>query len=177
MGKSIHSFELKNGARIPSVGLGTWRAALSVVDDAVTTAVKVGWRLKIEVLKNPILKMIAEKLGKSPAQVALWWGLQMGHSVLPKSINKARIIENIGIFYWSIPKDLFSKLSEIEQESDKERLVTGTTFVHGTYGASRTLDELWDGEMREDFRCKKSGFSILATCLSHYSIFKCLASS
>jgi diketogulonate reductase-like aldo/keto reductase len=43
MGKSIHSFELKNGARIPSVGLGTWRAALSVVDDAVTTAVKVGW--------------------------------------------------------------------------------------------------------------------------------------
>jgi diketogulonate reductase-like aldo/keto reductase len=76
-------------------------------------------RLKIEVLKNPILKMIAEKLGKSPAQVALWWGLQMGHSVLPKSINKARIIENIGIFYWSIPKDLFSKLSEIEQESDK----------------------------------------------------------
>jgi hypothetical protein len=29
----------------------------------------------------------------------------------------------------------------------KERLVTGTTFVHGTYGASRTLDELWDGEM------------------------------
>lgn len=60
--------------------------------------------------------MIAEKLGKSPAQVALRWGLQMGHSVLPKSINK-------------------------------ERLVTGTTLVHGTYGAYRTLDELWDGEM------------------------------
>jgi diketogulonate reductase-like aldo/keto reductase len=43
----------------------------------------------------------------------------MGHSVLPKSINKARIIENIDTFYWSIPEDLFSKLSEIEQESDK----------------------------------------------------------
>lgn len=87
--------------------------------------------------------MIAEKLGKSPAQVALRWGLQMGHSVLPKSINEARIIENIDIFDWSIPEDLFSKLSEIEQE----RLVTGTTFVHGTYGAYRTLGGLWDGEM------------------------------
>jgi diketogulonate reductase-like aldo/keto reductase len=43
MGKSIHSFELKNGARIPSVGLGTWRAAPGVVGDVVTTAVKVGW--------------------------------------------------------------------------------------------------------------------------------------
>jgi hypothetical protein len=29
----------------------------------------------------------------------------------------------------------------------QERLVTGTTLVHGTYGAYRTLDELWDGEM------------------------------
>jgi diketogulonate reductase-like aldo/keto reductase len=43
----------------------------------------------------------------------------MGHSVLPKSINKARIIENIDIFYWSIPEGLFSKLSEIEQASDR----------------------------------------------------------
>ncbi|KAG6777653.1 hypothetical protein POTOM_017479 [Populus tomentosa] len=48
---------------------------------------------------------------KSRAQVALRWGLQMGSSVLPKSINK-------------------------------ERLVTRTTFVHGTYGAYMTLDEL-----------------------------------
>jgi len=43
MGKSIHSFELKNGARIPSVGLGTWRAAPGVIGDVVTIAVKVGW--------------------------------------------------------------------------------------------------------------------------------------
>jgi diketogulonate reductase-like aldo/keto reductase len=42
--------------------------------------------------------MIAEKLGKSPAQVAFRWGLQMGHSVLPKSTNEARIKENFDIF-------------------------------------------------------------------------------
>ncbi|KAG2326519.1 hypothetical protein Bca52824_009247 [Brassica carinata] len=43
---------------------------------------------KSDVLKNPILNMVAEKLGKSPAQVALRWGLQIGHSVLPKSTNE-----------------------------------------------------------------------------------------
>lgn len=52
--------------------------------------------------------MVAEKLGKSPAQVALRWGLQMGHSVLPKSTSEAT---------GSIPDDLFAKLSELEQAS------------------------------------------------------------
>lgn len=59
--------------------------------------------------------MAAEKLGKSPAQVALRWGLQMGNSVLPKSTNEGRIKENFDVFNWSIPDDLFTKFSEIEQ--------------------------------------------------------------
>ena len=70
-----------------------------------------------KVLENPILKMVAEQLGKSPAQVALRWGLQMGHSVLPKSISEARLKENLDVFNWSIPEDLFAKLSQIEQVS------------------------------------------------------------
>jgi alcohol dehydrogenase (NADP+) len=71
--------------------------------------------LHTDVLKHPILNEVAEKLGKSPAQVALRWGLQMGHSVLPKSANEKRIKENFDVFDWSIPEDLFAKFSEIEQ--------------------------------------------------------------
>nr|CAB3461278.1 unnamed protein product [Digitaria exilis] len=67
------------------------------------------------VLNNPIVLSIAEKLQKTPAQVALRWGIQMGHSVLPKSANEARIKENIDIFDWSIPEDLMAKFSEIKQ--------------------------------------------------------------
>ena len=70
---------------------------------------------KSDVLKNPILNTVAEKLGKSPAQVALRWGLQMGNSVLPKSTNEGRIRENLDVFDWSIPDDLFAKFSDIEQ--------------------------------------------------------------
>nr|XP_004302708.2 PREDICTED: aldo-keto reductase family 4 member C9-like isoform X2 [Fragaria vesca subsp. vesca] len=99
--------------------------------------------IKSDVLKNPILLSVAEKLGKTPAQVALRWGLQMGHSVLPKSTNEARIKENLDVFCWSIPEELFAKFSEIEQA----RLLRGTSFVHDTFGPYRSLEELWDGEL------------------------------
>ncbi|XP_050238168.1 NADPH-dependent aldo-keto reductase, chloroplastic-like [Mercurialis annua] len=99
--------------------------------------------LKSDVLKNPILNMVAKELGKTPAQVALRWGLQMGHSVLPKSTHEARIKENFDVFQWSIPEDLFAKFSEIEQA----RLIKGTSFVHEKFGPYRNIEELWDGEI------------------------------
>lgn len=71
--------------------------------------------LKSEVLRHPVLVSTAEKLGKTPAQIALRWGLQMGNSVLPKSTKESRIKENFDVFSWSIPDDLFAKFSEIEQ--------------------------------------------------------------
>lgn len=73
--------------------------------------------IKSDVLQNPFLNSVAEKLGKTPAQVALRWGLQMGHSVLPKSTNEARIKENFDVFSWSIPEDLLAKFNVIEQAS------------------------------------------------------------
>jgi diketogulonate reductase-like aldo/keto reductase len=67
------------------------------------------------VIFNPIVQMVAEKLGKTPAQVVLRWGLQMGHTVLPKTKNEARMKENLDLFDWSIPEELFAKFSGIEQ--------------------------------------------------------------
>ncbi|ESW06067.1 hypothetical protein PHAVU_010G017300 [Phaseolus vulgaris] len=94
------------------------------------------------ILKNPVLHTTGEKLGKSPAQIALRWGLQMGHSVLPKSTNDARLKENFDLFDWSIPADLLANFSDIEQE----RIVTGKDFVSKTSPGYKTTEELWDGE-------------------------------
>ncbi|WOH11072.1 hypothetical protein DCAR_0830551 [Daucus carota subsp. sativus] len=99
--------------------------------------------VKTQVLKSPVVNMVAEKLGKSPAQVALCWGLQKGNSVLPKSVNETRIKENFEVFGWEIPEDLLAKFSEIEQA----RLLRGTGFVHETLGHYKTVEELWDGEL------------------------------
>ncbi|KAL5133619.1 NADPH-dependent aldo-keto reductase, chloroplastic [Glycine soja] len=109
--------------------------------------------LKSDILKNPVVTEIAERLGKTPAQVALRWGLQAGHSVLPKSTNESRIKGNFDIFDWSIPQDLMTKISEIKQAINtwsllmQERLVKASFFVHETYGAYRSIEDFWDGEL------------------------------
>jgi len=58
-----------------------------------------------DVLSHPTLISIANKLQKTPAQVALRWGIQMGQSVLPKSDNEAWTRENIDLFDWCVPDD------------------------------------------------------------------------
>jgi diketogulonate reductase-like aldo/keto reductase len=73
--------------------------------------------------------MVAEKLGKTPAQVALRWGLQKGHSVLPKSTHEAWIKENFDVFTWSIPEDLIDQFSKIEQASILKHLGVATVNV------------------------------------------------
>ncbi|KAL2920837.1 NADPH-dependent aldo-keto reductase chloroplastic [Bienertia sinuspersici] len=98
--------------------------------------------LKGDFLKDPVITEIAEKLNKTPAQVALRWGIQNGHSVVPKSVNESRIKENFDIFDWSIPSELFSKISAIQQR----RLLCGDFAIHET-GPYKSVEELWDGEI------------------------------
>jgi 2,5-diketo-D-gluconate reductase A len=50
------------------------------------------------VLDDPLLRTIAERAGKTPAQVVLRWHIQRGDIVFPKSVTPARIRENIDIF-------------------------------------------------------------------------------
>jgi 2,5-diketo-D-gluconate reductase A len=51
-----------------------------------------------KVLGDPVLAPIAEKYGKSPAQVVLRWHIQRGNIVFPKSTTPSRIRENFELF-------------------------------------------------------------------------------
>ena len=51
-----------------------------------------------KVLDDPVLIEIAERYGKSVAQVVLRWQIQQGNIVFPKSVTPERIQENIAIF-------------------------------------------------------------------------------
>jgi len=49
------------------------------------------------VLDLALVKQIASRLGKSPAQIILRWGIQRGTSVIPKSTGTARMKENLAV--------------------------------------------------------------------------------
>lgn len=89
------------------------------------------------------LNMIAKEFGKSPAQVALRWGLQMGHSVLPKTSSEDRLKENMDIFNWSIPENLLNKFNEIKQR----KFVRAEELVREDSAGYKTLEELWDEQV------------------------------
>ncbi|MGQ7846154.1 aldo/keto reductase [Granulosicoccus sp. 3-233] len=50
------------------------------------------------VLQQPSVMAIAERLGKTPAQVVLRWGVQRGNAIIPKTSKPERLIENAAIF-------------------------------------------------------------------------------
>jgi 2,5-diketo-D-gluconate reductase A len=54
------------------------------------------------VLDDPVVGSIADKLGRTPAQVVLRWHLQHGHIVFPKSTTPARIAENFAVFDFAL---------------------------------------------------------------------------
>lgn len=47
------------------------------------------------VMDQPVVKQIAARLGKTPAQVVLAWGINRGTSVIPKSSRVERLKENL----------------------------------------------------------------------------------
>jgi 2,5-diketo-D-gluconate reductase A len=69
------------------------------------------------ILENPTLKSIAEKHGKSVAQVILRWHIETGNIVIPKSVTPARIKENFEVFDFSLngtDHDAITKLDKTD---------------------------------------------------------------
>jgi 2,5-diketo-D-gluconate reductase A len=59
------------------------------------------------VLDDPTITQIAEKVGKTPAQVVLRWHVQRGDVVFPKSVTPSRMRENFDIYDFELgPEDM-----------------------------------------------------------------------
>jgi diketogulonate reductase-like aldo/keto reductase len=57
-------------------------------------------------LREPLIVSLAQKYGRTNAQVILRWGIEKGIVVLPKSVTPERIRENAALFDWSLsPED------------------------------------------------------------------------
>lgn len=50
-----------------------------------------------DILGDPVIKAVAERHGKSPAQVVLAWHLQRGVIIIPKTSKEERLPENFNV--------------------------------------------------------------------------------
>jgi diketogulonate reductase-like aldo/keto reductase len=78
-------------------------------------------------LGDPRVAEIAERVGRTPAQVLLRWCVQRGIPVIPKSANHERIAENAQIFDFEL------------SDADMEAL----DALDDTGGTSRALERKW----------------------------------
>lgn len=68
------------------------------------------------VLDDAIIESIAARHGKTPAQVVLRWELQEEIIIIPKSIHKARIIENADIFDFELSKEEMDEMNMLNRD-------------------------------------------------------------
>ncbi|KAI9877546.1 MAG: NAD(P)H-dependent D-xylose reductase (XR) [Pleopsidium flavum] len=64
---------------------------------------------------NPTVKKIAEKHGKTPAQVLLRWATQRGVAVIPKSNNQHRLAQNLDVTGFDLSKGELEEVSELDK--------------------------------------------------------------
>jgi 2,5-diketo-D-gluconate reductase A len=67
-----------------------------------------------ELLNQPALRALADKHGKTPAQVVIRWHLQLGNVVIPKSKTPSRIRENIDVFDFQLDNDDMAAIADLE---------------------------------------------------------------
>lgn len=66
------------------------------------------------IFTNPVLTEIGEKYGKSAAQVVLRWNTQRGVVVIPKSVHKNRMEQNIDIWDFSLTEEEMQRIAVLD---------------------------------------------------------------
>jgi len=66
-------------------------------------------------LNHPVVRHVATRTGKSPAQVLLRWAVQHELVVLPKSVHEERIRENAQLFDFTLDAESMAQLDRLEE--------------------------------------------------------------
>jgi len=67
-----------------------------------------------ELLNDETLAGLAQKYGKTPAQIVLRWHVQLGNIVFPKSTTPSRIAENIDVFDVELADEDMTTIGELD---------------------------------------------------------------
>jgi 2,5-diketo-D-gluconate reductase A len=72
-------------------------------------------------LANPAVNRVAQRVGRTPAQVLLRWGVQRELVVLPKSTHRDRIEENARIFDFVLSEEDMAQLDACDATGGTDR--------------------------------------------------------
>jgi 2,5-diketo-D-gluconate reductase A len=75
-------------------------AKLTIATEAWSPLAKGG-----DLLSEPLLTGLADKYGRTAAQIVLRWHIQLGNVVIPKSVTPSRMKENIEVFDFELAED------------------------------------------------------------------------
>lgn len=64
-------------------------------------------------LDNPKVTEVAERHGKTPAQVLIRWHIQLGNIVIPKSVTPERIVSNFDVFDLELSEEDMASISSL----------------------------------------------------------------
>jgi 2,5-diketo-D-gluconate reductase A len=68
-----------------------------------------------QVLDEPAVVEIAERHGRTPAQVVIRWHLQLGNVVIPKSVTPERIRQNLDVFDFELSDAEIEAIDALDQ--------------------------------------------------------------
>jgi diketogulonate reductase-like aldo/keto reductase len=70
--------------------------------------------VKARRMDHPVLRRVAAKHGRTPAQVLVRWGLERGHVVIPKSVRRERIEENADVYGFALGAEDLAALGALD---------------------------------------------------------------
>ena len=93
-----------------------------------------GGRGNDSIMGESLIQDLAQKHGKSPAQVILRWHVQQGHIVIPGSKTPSHIAQNIELFDFALTDEEMAQIATLDRgkpmfEHTEERLAQFAAFV------------------------------------------------
>jgi len=68
------------------------------------------------VLKDPVIVAVADRLGRTPAQVTLRWHIERGDIVFPKSVTRSRVEENFRLFDFELSDEDMDSIAKLNKD-------------------------------------------------------------
>ena len=71
--------------------------------------------------EEEVIQRLAEKYGKTPAQIILRWNIELGLLPIPKSAHASRQAENIAIFDFSLTKEEVDQINKLTRTNGRNK--------------------------------------------------------